>query len=108
MSRQANRRSRWECGIEERSDEVGSSRPAGPGICGSKYGKAERPQGFWGQSPHRRTLGAEPLTEWRKLAKQAFRAGKLSYIELFSRILKRCIYLAYRLLEHSLAVLFKK
>ena len=67
MSRQANRRSRWECGIEERSDEVGSSRPAGPGICGSKYGKAERPQGFWGQSPHRRTLGAEPLTEWRKL-----------------------------------------
>ena len=40
MSRQANRQSQWECGIQARSDEVGSSRPAGPGICGSKYGKA--------------------------------------------------------------------
>ena len=52
----------------------------------------ERPSANGGE------LGGAPK-KLRKLAKQAFRAGKLSYIELFLKILKRCIYLAFRQIQ---------
>ena len=67
-------------------------------------GMSRSDRGLRGQSPFTQTERKEPPE------KAAFEcsAGKLSYIQLFLKILKRRIYLAYRLLKHSLAVLFKK